>query len=398
MDNLKPWAPRPKDGLFPKQTPFLYSNEKVGLGASAVGDYEVAMTPAKEVPRPTTQVGAPVHAALPAGIAATAGRETVLVAAQRKMGNPSMRTSKVTKKGVLLPITGEEEEEIDAISDFYRVSAYSTSKSYQLVDLLVYLKEKESGCPTEPVIYDEVIYTPYSMKDTITHEIVEGDVFYFEYGVVVMWGFQKDQERRIVHDLQLFELDRLKPSEVETEHLLYYYDPQELPRIWNDVITLKGRKQRTKLTISHALAQSVKLAIFEARMERTINSVQHIPEELAKTGKVTMSRVEISKKIGELFVERMHVNLISNVLDTPDIFWAEPELEPLYQAIRTYMEISRRIEVLNQRCAVISDMLDMLKEHLNAWHGEKLEWIIIILIFLEMVVGVCMVMFEAIKL
>jgi uncharacterized Rmd1/YagE family protein len=94
----------------------------------------------------------------------------------------------------------------------------------------------------------------------------------------------------------------------------------------------------------------------------------------------------------------MHINLISNVLDTPDMFWAEPELEPLYQAIRAYMEISQRIEVLNQRCAVLSDMLDMLKDHLNAWHGEKLEWIIIILIFLEMIVGICTVMFEALKL
>ena len=38
------------------------------------------------------------------------------------------------------------------------------------------------------------------------------------------------------------------------------------------------------------------------------------------------------------------------------------------------------MELLNQRVGVISDLLDMLKEHLNSTHGEYLEWIVIILI------------------
>jgi uncharacterized Rmd1/YagE family protein len=29
-------------------------------------------------------------------------------------------------------------------------------------------------------------------------------------------------------------------------------------------------------------------------------------------------------------------------LDTPEIFWSEPALEPLYRAIRGYLEISQR--------------------------------------------------------
>jgi uncharacterized Rmd1/YagE family protein len=59
---------------------------------------------------------------------------------------------------------------------------------------------------------------------------------------------------------------------------------------------------------------------------------------------------------------------------------SEPALEPLYQAVRGYLEISQRVELLNQRVAVISDLLDMLKEHLNSSHGEQLEWIVIVLI------------------
>lgn len=46
------------------------------------------------------------------------------------------------------------------------------------------------------------------------------------------------------------------------------------------------------------------------------------------------------------------------------------------------------MELLNQRVGVISDLLDMLKEHLNSSHGEQLEWIVIILIAFEIVIGI----------
>lgn len=81
-------------------------------------------------------------------------------------------------------------------------------------------------------------------------------------------------------------------------------------------------------------------------------------------------RTAITKKIGQLFIMRINVNLVSNILDTPEIFWSEPALEPLYSAIRSYLEISQRVELLNQRVEVISDLLDMLKDHLNSSHGK----------------------------
>jgi uncharacterized Rmd1/YagE family protein len=86
------------------------------------------------------------------------------------------------------------------------------------------------------------------------------------------------------------------------------------------------------------------------------------------------------------------VRLIS--ADTPEIFWSEPDLQPLYNAIRKYLEINQRVELLNKRVAVISDLLDMLKENLNSTHGENLEWVVIILIAFEIVIGVVMILVD----
>jgi uncharacterized Rmd1/YagE family protein len=58
------------------------------------------------------------------------------------------------------------------------------------------------------------------------------------------------------------------------------------------------------------------------------------------------------------------------------------------------LEISQRVELLNQRCGVLSDLLDMLREHLNSAHGETLEWIVIILIGIEILIGLVEIAFD----
>jgi uncharacterized Rmd1/YagE family protein len=80
-------------------------------------------------------------------------------------------------------------------------------------------------------------------------------------------------------------------------------------------------------------------------------------------------------QIGELFVLRINIHLNGSVLDTPELFWAEPQLEPLYQAARNYLEMDRRVGLLTDRLGVVGDLLAVLKDQLSHGHGEKLEWI-----------------------
>ena len=221
-----------------------------------------------------------------------------------------------------------------------------------------------------------------------------GDLVFFDYGVVVMWGLTEEEEQRVLSLLQKYETKKLSPKDVETEELHFHYNINSQPRIYNDVITLRGSSDMVKLTISHAIAQSVKLALFEELIEETIQGTRQIPTVLAETGKIQMPRKAINQKIGQLFIMRINVNLVSNVLDTPEIFWSEPALEPIYTAIRGYLEINQRVEVLNQRTSVLSDLLDMLKDHQNSRHGEQLEWIVIILIAFEIVIGIITILFD----
>jgi uncharacterized Rmd1/YagE family protein len=86
------------------------------------------------------------------------------------------------------------------------------------------------------------------------------EVFLFDYGVVVIWGMSLAHERRFLKEIAKFESEKLAPDDVETECFNFYYTREYQARIYNDFITLQEKNNyMTKLAISHALAQSVKV-------------------------------------------------------------------------------------------------------------------------------------------
>ncbi|KAG0130766.1 hypothetical protein HOY82DRAFT_362273 [Tuber indicum] len=219
--------------------------------------------------------------------------------------------------------------------------------------------------------------------------VESSEVFLFQYGVVVIWGMSMRDEKRFLKDIAKFESEKLGEDDVQVENFNYYVTSSYQPRIYNDFITLKdGGNYMIKLSISHAIAQSVKISLFEDLVDNTIEDTKSIPQDVATTGKVNMSRRDIMKHIGELFILRININLQFSVLDSPELMWAEPQLDPVYQAARSYLEINQRVSLLNQRLDVIGDLLQMLKEQMSHSQGEHLEWIVIVLIAAEILVAV----------
>lgn len=225
---------------------------------------------------------------------------------------------------------------------------------------------------------------PHLFKDVIHQEILKershsGDVFYFSYGAIVMWGLEEAEEKQVLDVLKRFEKEPF--AKVERDDFTFTYG--EVMKIDEDEIILEGKNFLQKLAISYAIAQSVKLAVFEEGVNSTIEKSSCLPEQLAQAGQVPFSRKDIFKRMGELFIERTRINLNSNVLDVPEFFWDNPELEPIYRKTASYLDVSKRIETMNKKLTVIHDFLEILSSELNHQHSSRLEMTIIILIVIE---------------
>ena len=252
-----------------------------------------------------------------------------------------------------------------------RCVAYCTGENYNLKTLSQFFADEN----VKVKLHNKEVLHIASYKDG-------GDLFFFDYGCVVFWDQKPLKEEQILETLAPFPVNPLKkPVSEEFDVTLKRSGSKTI--VENDTVVLGGNKVLDKLTLSFALSQSVKLSHFEQVLEETGNETKHIPLELATKGKISLSRRQIAKKLGRLFLVRNSINLHTEMLDTPDFFWEYPTHENLYKLITKHLDVPQRVEILNRRLDMIRDLFSMLEEQLNHQHSSLLEWIIIVLISTE---------------
>lgn len=119
--------------------------------------------------------------------------------------------------------------------------------------------------------------------------------------------------------------------------------------------------------------QSCQTSLYEDLLDATISTTQAIPSTIAQTGRINLTRRQINMQIGELFILRINIHLQGSVLDAPELMWAEPQLDPVYQAVRSYLEMDQRVSLLQERVGVIADLLAVLKDQLSHTHGKRIS-------------------------
>ena len=203
-------------------------------------------------------------------------------------------------------------------------------------------------------------------------------IFFFLFGCVTIWGGNNTQEQRILKELKEFEiepLDKVWSDKTSFEYNILHANNDEGTTFINEErnrIVLGNKSEYTKLSISYALAQSVKLIALEDSVNTILKTTAPIQKELARTGRITLPQKELSKQIGHLFGERYSINLLKNILDVPEFFWRKPRYEPLYSMTAKFQDISTRQGILNHRLDNIQELYTVLSEelnHINTYQG-----------------------------
>ena len=197
---------------------------------------------------------------------------------------------------------------------YKRCVSYCTAVGYDIVALGSFFRKK--GYLTR--LSRDVLHVANNKKP--------GDMFFFNFGCFVTWGFKKYFEEKLSEYVKEYSIQPL--AHEESDHLYYCYgdetsiDVHEKNRL--DIITLNSEDPKVKLAISYGLAQSIKLEAFEEAIQEAIKKNSVLPEEIANKGIISLSRRAIFKRIGEIFIARSSINLNIEYLDAPEFFWRKP--------------------------------------------------------------------------
>ena len=233
------------------------------------------------------------------------------------------------------------------------------------------------------------------------------DIFFFADGSVIFWSIPELERKTVLDFLRqnsgIEEADGSYDEDTifeESEMMTYSYIDSEQNSGANHKSThldtrgyqirlLKindnNRTYLEKYAFSNAIAASVKLGALEAQLDRFIDSIEFLSEDMKRGRAVKVSRNAVLMKTGEIFALRHVLNLSSDLLDTPDFYWDRENLEILYHATCAHLAVAKRIRVTNEKISHCCELLDLVTNHLNDHHHTKLEWYIIILIMIEVI-------------
>ncbi|KAL0969786.1 hypothetical protein UPYG_G00232270 [Umbra pygmaea] len=214
-------------------------------------------------------------------------------------------------------------------------------------------------------------------------------VFFFREGSVVFWNVEEKTMKKVMRILEQHEIEPYEVALVhwENEEINYTIGVgnSKLQRgnfLLNNEIDPEEAVLE-KFAFSNALSLSVKLAIWEVALDHFVESIQSIPETLKSGKKIKLSRAEVMQKIGELFSLRHCINLSSDLLITPDFYWDRENLEMLYDKTCQFLNINRRVKAVNEKLQHCTELADLMRNHLSEKHSLRLEWMIVILIAIE---------------
>ncbi|CAG8257545.1 unnamed protein product [Penicillium salamii] len=293
------------------------------------------------------------------------------------------------------------------------VTAYAVAEQFNIRQVRDILQEKGyEPDPLETGLFPQVVHvqiptdsirrvTNPSSTDLPSDEV--GDVFVFPSGTVVAWSLPEGFTSYLATRTLLPAAEGAHVDELETEDLEFVEDPKrDNSIIKGDTIILgtnSGMNEGlsapqqsvdtvlTKVAFSSGLARSTKLAVLESLLSNYFESTRPIPTLLSQGSRLPFTRDFILRKTGQLLSVRAQLNLYSELTDSlPDIFWDsrhELGLEGYYEQAGRALDVGIRIKLLNEKMDYAQEIASVLRERLSETHGLRLEWIIILLIAVE---------------
>ncbi|OJJ51600.1 hypothetical protein ASPZODRAFT_88147 [Penicilliopsis zonata CBS 506.65] len=296
------------------------------------------------------------------------------------------------------------------------VTAYAVAEQFDIRKVREILQEKGyEPDPFETGLYPQVVHIQVPLDsirrvsnpaatDLSADEV--GDVFVFPSGTVVAWSLPEGFTSFLATRTLLPAAEGAHVDDVETEDLEYVEDLQrDNSSIKGDTIILgtlseasqdPGLLSRprqsvdtvlTKVAFSSGLARSTKLAVLERLLSDYFESTRAIPTLMSRGARLPFTRDFILRKTGQLLSVRAQLNLYSELTDSlPDIFWDSRHdlgLEGYYEQAGRALDVGIRIKLLNEKMDYAQEIASVLRERLSEKHGLRLEWIIILLIAVE---------------
>ncbi len=246
-------------------------------------------------------------------------------------------------------------------------------KAYQLARFINIEECKQAL--TWPIVFQDSDELFYEVKP-------HAYVYVFLHGMVSFFNLTEDEIA--------IEIKKLKPhcttyfSEKISEEFSIIIEPS-VQEVEFNLVKLPSLDSEMIRLVMLNTSQSVALNRYSEITESLLQETNIHTKYLENKGKLDISGNKLKRFIGKTLNIKNGILENLYIFDSPNVTWEDENLNKLNSALKQTFDLKDRYTQIQERINIIKENLELFKDIMDHQESSKLEWIIIILILVEVV-------------
>ncbi|SFD58378.1 Uncharacterized protein, Rmd1/YagE family [Chitinophaga sp. CF118] len=210
----------------------------------------------------------------------------------------------------------------------------------------------------------------------------EGFIYVFKFGIIAFFNFNEIQIASFMEVINPYcknKLDTRLSEEFEIEinapRMKLGFNKIELTSIDSNVLRL----------IMLNVSQSVALDHYSQLTNILLEETNYHTQILERKGRMELSGVNLKKYIGRTLNIKNRITANLYIFDSPEETWEDESLNKLDLGLKKTFDLQDRFQTIQEGLAIVKENLELFKDLLQYRNSTQLEWVIIILILVEVV-------------
>lgn len=223
----------------------------------------------------------------------------------------------------------------------------------------------------------------YADTDELFYHIETYKYLYvFKYGIVSFLGYNETETTAFLQLIMPFSKNFIEQRlsdefDIETGTLAinYGYNKIEIPKPGIEMIRL----------IMLNASQSVALDHYNQQTNLLLEETNYHTQVLEKKGKIDLGGTELKKYIGRTLNLKNKIAANLYIFDSPEETWEDENLNKLDIGLKKTFDLQPRFRTIQEGLQIVKDNLELFKDLLQYRNSVVLEWVIILLILVEVI-------------
>ena len=209
-------------------------------------------------------------------------------------------------------------------------------------------------------------------------------LYIFKYGVLCVYNFTSIEIENLKKEIKEVGLNYKPTHDILSESIEITTEADVFVIDFNSINLTDSNPESLRLIMLN-LSQSIALDNYATITGKILEDTRAHTNYLEEKGKLDITGRNLKKYIGKVLNVKNKISENLYIFDSPDAVWDNEGLNKLNNALKRNFDLKDRYQVISQQVNIVKENLELFKDIMDHKESSRLEWIIIILIVIEVI-------------